>query len=92
MPNGNTQGGTFLALGINTAEKETEEFNKENRFPQGDFNGQMQRPDSGSRPNADQSQIKPQSTVSASSLIMVLASILVLALGLVFAFTFKRRK
>ncbi len=92
MPNMNSQSSTFVALSTNTTEKETSEFNRENRFPQGNFNGQMQRPDNSSRPSTGQSQFQPQSSLSASSLIMMFASILVLALGLVFAFTFKRRK
>ena len=92
MPNMNSQGGIFLALSTNTVEEETKEFNNGNRFPQGDFNGQMQRPDDNSRPSVGQSQFQPQSSVSASSLIMMFVSVLVLAVGLVFAFTFKRRK
>lgn len=92
MPNMNSQGGTFLALSTNTAEEETSEFNNGNRFPQGDFNGQMQRPDDNSRPSTGQSQFQPQSSLSVSSLVLMFVSILVLLAGLVFAFTFKRRK
>ena len=58
---------------------------------QGDFGGQMQRPDENTRPNTN-GQMQPQNTMSASSWIVIGISILVLALGLVFAFTFKRRK
>lgn len=60
---------------------------------QGDFGGQMQRPDENTRPsNNGQMQPQGQNAMSASSWIVIGISILVLTLGLVFAFTFKRRK
>ena len=60
---------------------------------QGDFGGQMQRPDENTRPsNNGQMQPQGQNAMSASSWIEIGISILVLTLGLVFAFTFKRRK
>ncbi len=58
-----------------------------------DNNGQMQSPDGNSRPdNNGQMQPQGQDTVSASSFPVMGISVLALALGLVFAFTFKRRK
>lgn len=60
---------------------------------QGDFGGQMQRPDGNNRPSGnDKMQLQGQNAMSASSWIVIGISILVLTLGLVFAFTFKRRK
>lgn len=60
---------------------------------QGDFDGQLQRPDENTRPsNNGQMQPQGQNAMSASSWIVIGISILVLTLGLVFAFTFKRRK
>ena len=60
---------------------------------QGDFGGQMQRHDENTRPsNNGQMQPQGQNAMSASSWIVIGISILVLTLGLVFAFTFKRRK
>ncbi len=89
MQNGGSISFTSLA---NTQENSGNEFNRGNGFPQGDFDGQMQRPENSSRPSTGQSQNQPQSMVDTSSLIMIGVSVLVLALGLVFAFTFKRRK
>ena len=61
---------------------------------QGGFGeGQMQRPDGNNRPSGnDQMQPQGQNAISSSSWIAMGISIFVLALGLVFAFTFKRRK
>ena len=61
---------------------------------QGGFGeGQMQRPDGNNRPSGnDQMQPQGQNAISSSSWIAMCISIFVLALGLVFAFTFKRRK
>ncbi len=61
---------------------------------QENFNGgQMQLPDENAQPN-NNGHIQPleQSAVSVSSWIVIGLSILVLALGIVFAFTYKRRK
>lgn len=63
--------------------------NSENNTEQ---NGQLQRPDSNTRPDNGQSQIQPQSTFSASSLVMIGVSVLMLGFGLVFALRYKRRK
>ena len=60
---------------------------------QGGFGGgQMQRPD-GNTPPDNNGQIQPQGGNAAfEPLIAVGISVLVLALGLMFAFTYKRRK
>ena len=81
MPNGE-QGGTPPDF-----------VNGENGQQGGFGGGQMQRPDSSNRPSGnDQMQPQGQNAMSASSWIVIGISILVLTLGLVFAFTFKRRK
>lgn len=60
---------------------------------QGDFGGQMQRPDENTRPsNNGQMQSQGHNAMAASSWIVIGISISVLTLGLVFAFAFKRRK
>lgn len=61
--------------------------------PKGGFGGQMQRPDSNTRPNDnDQTRQQTQNTIPTSSWIVFGISALVLAMGLGFAFTYKRRK
>lgn len=81
MPNGE-QGGT------------PPDFANGENGQQGGFNGgQMQRPDGNVQPN-NNGQIQPQgqNAISLSSWIIIGISMVVLALGLVFAFTFTRRK
>ena len=95
MPDMNTQNGgsiSFTSLANTQENNGGGEFDRGENFPQGNFDGQMQRPDNSSRPSAGQSQFQPQNTVDTSSLVMIGVSILVLVLGLVFAFAFKRRK
>ena len=64
------------------------------QMPNGDMQGgQMQRPDGNNQPNNNgQMQPQGQNNISASSWIVIGVSLVVLAIGLVFAFTFKRRK
>jgi len=68
--------------------------NGENGYtPKGGFGGQMQRPDSNTRPNDnDQTRQQTQNTIPTSSWIIFGISALFLAMGLGFAFTYKRRK
>ena len=81
MPNGK-QGGTLP------------DFASGENGQQGGFGGgQMQRPDGNNRPSGnDQMQPQGQNAIPSSAWIVMGINILVLALGLVFAFTFKRRK
>ena len=81
MPNGE-QGGTPPDF-----------VNGENGQQGGFGEGQMQRPDGNNRLNGN-SQMQPQrqSAIPSSAWLAMGISIVVLALGLVFAFTFKRRK
>ena len=81
MPNGE-QGGT------------PPDFVNDENGQQGGFGGgQMQRPDGNDRLNGN-SQMQPQrqNAIPSSAWLAMGISIVVLALGLVFAFTFKRRK
>ena len=81
MPNGE-QGGTPPDF-----------VNGENGQQGGFGGGQMQKPDGNNRLNGN-SQMQPQrqSAIPSSAWLAMGISIVVLALGLVFAFTFKRRK
>ena len=81
MPNGE-QGGTPPDF-----------VNGENGQQGGFGGGQMQRPDGNDRLNGN-SQMQPQrqNAIPSSAWLAMGISIVVLALGLVFAFTFKRRK
>ena len=89
MPDGNQ--GNFRS-GQKQGGTPTDFANVENG-EQGDLSGQMQRPDGNNLPNNNgQMQTQGQNIMSASSWIVIGISILVLTLGLVFAFTFKRRK
>ncbi len=100
MPGGNTQGGQmsggFGGGQIPNGEQggTTPDIANGENGQQGGFGGgQMQRPDSSNRPSGkDQMQPQGQNAISSSSWIAMGISIFVLALGLVFAFTFKRRK
>ena len=100
MPGGNTQGGQMLG-GFGGGQIPNGEqggtppdFASGENGQQGGFGGgQMQRPDGNNRPSGnDQMQPQGQNAISSSSWIAMGISIFVLALGLVFVFTFKRRK
>ena len=59
----------------------------------GGFDGQMQMPDGNTRPdNIGQMQPQGQNTTSTFAWVLIGVSLLILAIGLVFAFTYKRRK
>ena len=94
MPNGQMPGGNQDGFGGGQMQGGTPpELPDGENGVQGDFGGQMQRPDENARPsNNGQMQPQGQNAMSASSWIVIGISILVLTLGLVFAFTFKRRK
>ena len=92
---GNTVGGGKDQFNGDMQKPQTDTQKPSNQMPQmqGGFGGgQMQRPD-GNTPPDDNGQIQPQGGNAASApLIGIGVSLLVLALGLIFAFTFKRRK
>ena len=94
MPDGQMPGGTQGGFGGGQMQGGTPpEFANGANGEQGVFGGQMQRPDETTRPsNNGQMQPQGQNAISASSWIVIGISILVLTLGLIFAFTFKRRK
>lgn len=100
MPGGNTQGGQmsggFGGGQIPNGEQggTPPDFASGENGQQGGFGGgQMQRPDGNNRPNGnDQMQPQGQNAIPSSAWLAMGISIVVLALGLVFAFTFKRRK
>ncbi len=100
MPNGDMQGGQMPG-GIRDGQIPNgkqggtpPDFVNGENGQQGRFNGgQMQRPDGNAQPN-NHGQIQPQgqNAILLSSWIVIGISIVVLVLGLVFAFTFRRRK
>lgn len=100
MPGGNTQGGQmsggFGGGQIPNGEQggTPPDFASGENGQQGGFGGgQMQRPDGNNRPSGnDQMQPQGQNAIPSSAWLAMGISIVVLALGLVFAFTFKRRK
>lgn len=94
MPDGQMPGGNQDGFGGGQMQGGTPpELPDGENGEQGDFGGQMQRPDENTRPsNSGQMQPQGQNAMSASSWIVIGISIVVLTLGLVFAFTFKRRK
>jgi len=92
---GNTVGGGKDQFNGDMQKPQTDTQKPSNQMPQmqGGFGGgQMQRPD-GNTPPDNNGQIQPQGGNAAfEPLIAVGISVLVLALGLMFAFTYKRRK
>jgi len=94
MPDGQMSGGNQDGFGGGQMQGGTPpELPDGENGGQGNFGGQMQRPDENTRPsNSGQMQPQGQNAMSASSWIVIGISIVVLTLGLVFAFTFKRRK
>lgn len=100
MPGGNMQGGQmpggFGGEQMSNGEQggtPPDFVNGENGQQGGFGGGQMQRPDGNNRLNGN-SQMQPQrqSAIPSSAWLAMGISIVVLGLGLVFAFTFKRRK
>jgi len=100
MPNGDRQGGQMPGGIVDGQMPNGEQggtppdFANGENGQQGGFNGsQMQRPDGNAQPsNNGQIQPQGQNVISVSSWLIIGISIVALALGLVFAFTFTRRK